>query len=444
MFATKAVTFVSTVCVILAASLGTQPTLAATGVTPADPPPDVPGNLLANPGFESPYSKQCCHDEPNYPANLPIDEVQVAHGWSGWWRQPAFPNYPPRCDDAQAPKKDCVAFHRPEWRDAATGGATFDAYRNRIHSGSNAQKYFTFYSVHESGMLQQVNNVQAGQRLRFTAYMQAWSSNTQDLVSSGQQTMNLKVGIDPYGGTDPFSGNIVWSDPGNSYDVYGLFAVEAVAQTNRVTVFTYSRPIYGLQHNDVYVDDAALVVVGAGAVQPVVAVQPPAEVPVVAQAPVPVIASVTGPLPGTTVDPNGNLIYVVQPGDTTFSLARRFGTSVQQLMIWNSLYSSTYILAWTPLIVGKTTPGAQAVAVAPAPTEVATAQPVTVGVAPVSPYPGTSVDSYGDIVYLVQPGDTTFSIALRFHTTVWQIVNWNYLYSSTYIQAGQLLIVGKI
>jgi LysM repeat protein len=97
--------------------------------------------------------------------------------------------------------------------------------------------------------------------------------------------------------------------------------------------------------------------------------------------------------------------------------------------------------------VGKTTPGAQVVAAAPVVVEVApapTAQPATVGVAPVSPYPGTSVDSYGDIVYLVQPGDTTFSIALRFHTTVWQIVNWNYLYSSTYIQAGQLLIVGKI
>lgn len=449
MIATKALKFVSTTLVLMVVALGpTLPASAAPAGTPADPPPDVPGNLLVNPGFEAPYNKQCCHSEPSFPPNLPIDEVQVPNGWSGWWRDPQFPDYPPRCDDAQAPKTNCVAFHRPEWRDAAAGGAAFDVFRNRIHSGYNAQKYFTFYSVHESGMFQQVSNVQAGQRLRFTVYLQAWSTNSNDAAtSSGQQSMNLKVGIDPFGGTNAFSPNIIWSQPGNSYDVYSQFAIEAVAQSNKVTVFTYSRPVYALQHNDVYVDDAALTVVGAGAVQPA-----PQPAPVVIQPPAPVVVNTTSPFPGTTVDANGNVIYIVQPGDTTFSLARRFGTTVQQLMIWNGLYSSTYILAWTPLIVGKATVTTAPVAqVAPTdiPQVAATAAPVVADAPPASvpnvgPYPGTSLDSYGDIVYVVQPGDTTYSIALRFGTTVWQIVNWNYLYSSTYIQAGQLLIVGKV
>src|SRR5690349_21356951 len=53
-------------------------------------------NLLNNPGFESPYGKQCCQtDLSKYYPNTPIDEVQVAQGWSGWWLQPdSDPQHP--------------------------------------------------------------------------------------------------------------------------------------------------------------------------------------------------------------------------------------------------------------------------------------------------------------------------------------------------------------
>lgn len=451
MIANRALRHIAPILVLLSASLG--PALPALAATSAD----GSGNLLVNPGFEAPYGKQCCHDEPNFPANLPIDEVQVANGWRAWWRQPSFPDYPPRCDDPQAPKVNCVAFHRPEWRDAATGGMTADLYRNRIHSGGNAQKYFTFYSVHESGMYQQVTNgIQAGQRLRFTIYMEGWSTNTNDIVSNGQSSMNLKVGIDPFGGTNAFSPNVIWSQPNNSYDVYSQFAVEAVAQANAVTVFTYSRPVYALQHNDVYVDDGALTVVGSGSVAPA---NPP--VADVVSQPAPVVVGATSPYPGTYVDANGNIIYIVQPGNTIYSIAIRFGTTIQQLMVWNGLYSATYVQAWAPLIVGKV--ASPPVVVAPAPT-LPVVQPTPVVVAPtaepfvpapaagpvnasggaVSPYPDTTVDSYGDIIYIVQPGDTVFHIALRFNTTIAQLMIWNGLYSATYIQAGQLLIVGRI
>ncbi len=120
-------------------------------------------NLLVNPGFESPYNKQCCHTEPQYLPNTPIDEIQVAAGWRAWWLEPSYPNFPPTCGG-------CTSWHRPEWREAAP-------FANRIHSGNNSQKYFTFYSVHRAGMYQQVNGVTPGQHLRFSVYMQAWSTH---------------------------------------------------------------------------------------------------------------------------------------------------------------------------------------------------------------------------------------------------------------------------
>ena len=58
--------------------------LLLAGMASAQPAAVDGPNLLVNPGFESPYVKQCCHDEPVFYPNTVIDEVQVAAGWSGW------------------------------------------------------------------------------------------------------------------------------------------------------------------------------------------------------------------------------------------------------------------------------------------------------------------------------------------------------------------------
>lgn len=337
----KIVRGLSVAMVLVVAVVAVLPISAAPANAPfvEQPTPNVAGNLLTNPGFESPFGKQCCHTEPDFPSNALIDEVQVPQGWMGWWRQPdSAPQYLSRCDVKDAPP-NCIAFHRPEWREAAP-------YADRIRTGLNAQKYFTFWSIHEAGMYQRVTNVRAGQKLRFTVYMMAWSTDKAEvLVSVGQQTMNLKVGIDPYGGADPFSPNIVWSKAGDSYDVYGQFSVEAVAQKNAVTVFTYSRPIYPLQHNDVYVDDAALVVVGSGAVTTSgsgTGGYRPSALP-------------TSPYPDTTVDKDGNILYVIQAGDTAWSLSQRFNATMSQLAAWNKdKFTSMEVLRiGKTIIVGK-------------------------------------------------------------------------------------------
>src|SRR5689334_3311544 len=96
---------------------------SAVGSAAAAPNADGP-NLLQNPGFESPFVKQCCEEgDPN----TTIGEVQVAAGWMGWWQQPGDPQHP----SAGA----TVDWHRPEWREANCGPVC----ANRIHSGGNAQ-----------------------------------------------------------------------------------------------------------------------------------------------------------------------------------------------------------------------------------------------------------------------------------------------------------------
>jgi len=104
--------------------------------------------------------------------------------------------------------------------------------------------------------------------VRFSVHMEAWSSQENDpFHSAGQPTMGLRVGIDPSGGNNPWSDRIVWSPVKEAFDHWELFTVEAVAKSDRVTVFTRSRPHFAVQHNDVYVDEASLVVVSEAPVR---------------------------------------------------------------------------------------------------------------------------------------------------------------------------------
>jgi hypothetical protein len=75
--------------------------------------------------------------------------------------------------------------------------------------------------------------------------------------------MHLRVGIDPYGGTDPFSANVIWSPEKPAFDHWVQFSVQAQAKGSAVTVFTHSRAEwdYTRVNNDVYLDDASLIVV---------------------------------------------------------------------------------------------------------------------------------------------------------------------------------------
>jgi LysM repeat protein len=277
------------------------------------------GNLLVNPGFESPYPQQ-------------VEAIAVAYGWTAWWVEPdsstSFPSY---CDYSVAPPS-CQPYHRPEY------GMAFP-YGERIRTGGNAQKYFSFFSTHLAGVYQQVTGVTPGQAYRFTVYVMTWSTNQdKGFTSAVQPSMGVQIGIDPNGGTDPFNANIVWSQSQNAFDVWNLIGVEAPARSSTITVFTRSWPQLALQHNDVYLDDAGLVAIGAA--DPSFPTSPP-------------LATGGAALPGLTIVPptalfitstpipSGEVWYTVQPGDTLVRIAFYHQTTVDELKRLNSLTSNT-------------------------------------------------------------------------------------------------------
>lgn len=203
--------------------------VAPRGSTQAAPPAQQ--NLLQNPGFEGGFA-QFAH----------FATAIVADKWLPWWKE-------------QVGGDEAWKNRMPEYKAAAP-------YKNRIHSGGNAQQYFTYYGTHVGGIYQTVKNIRPGSKLRFTLYGQAWAGGGNDPnKSEGGGPMHMRIGIDPTGGTNPWSGNIVWSGEQNPLDAWSAFAVEAIAKSNQVTVFTYSAPVYPTQHNDVYWDDASLTVV---------------------------------------------------------------------------------------------------------------------------------------------------------------------------------------
>lgn len=214
------------ICVVACSLLVSFP-VAAEPVLQAD----CPGNVLVNPGFEEGFSDRGA------------GEVSVANGWFPWYQDGPF--------------QDQGYYRRPEYKpeDAARYG-----YR-RIHSGNWAQKQFNTYATHNAGILQQVKVTPASQ-LTFSAWVQVWSSQYPDpdtVVEPGNY--RVYIGIDPTGGTDWSSPNVVWSEPRMEYNTWMRLEVKAKAQADTITVFLRGHPEFRTQFNDSYWDDACLTVV---------------------------------------------------------------------------------------------------------------------------------------------------------------------------------------
>jgi LysM repeat protein len=377
-------------------SLALVLSLASTvsGVSAA-PNADGP-NLLQNPGFEGAFVKQCCRtDLPPDKPPTPIDEIQVAPGWSAWWLEPGR--------DAAHPTTGSPAWHRPEYRSA---NCHFPICAPRVHSGDDAQHYFTFFSLHDAGMYQQVSGITPGSIVQFSIYLQAWSTDANVGPSQLTQNMSLRVGIDPYGGTDAFSPNVIWGAPGNSFDTWTLFTTQATAQSGSVTVFTRSTPYWGVQHNDVYLDDASLVVVGQGSVDNSASTTPVD----------------TNTNPTTTVAPNNpGGTYVVQPGDILSRIAYKFGTTVEAIVAASHMSNPNLLSIGQVLTIpgGSGTPSDQG-------------SPSSTG-PNVTPVTGT-------ISYVVVAGDSLSRLAYVYDVSIDRIKQLNNLKSDLII-IGQTLLI---
>lgn len=187
-------------------------------------------NLLVNPSFEGQYK----------PFGA-INELNHAPNWFPWW-------------------KDGESNLRPEFKPADIGTAP-----RRVHSGSSAQQYFKSWGQFKAGLYQSVLDVPAGSNLQFSAHGQAWScedfSTCADGSSVNPANMLMRVGIDPTGDTDFSAGTVIWSDYFNPLDHWEVACVTAVAERDIVVVYLWASPDGPRQNQDVYWDDASLVVI---------------------------------------------------------------------------------------------------------------------------------------------------------------------------------------
>ena len=115
------------------------------------------------------------------------------------------------------------------------------------------------------------------------------------------------------------------------------------------------------------------------------------------------------PAPSTPAPAEPTFTYVVGPGDTLFSIARRYGTTVEVLVDRNSLASADDIQVGQELKIPGT-----------APTPIPTEPPVTT-------------------VHVVQRGETLHTIALRYGVTVADIMAANGITNPDRIYIGQRL-----
>lgn len=244
-----------------------SPLIAGPTKTPTATPTmiPIPPSNLPNSSFEEPYhcSSAFC----------------VADKWTGWYRQVAPDGHTaPPCDPdtlgcyitCPLNCRNTSGSCRPDdgcfWMQPEFTWAVYGQYSYRVHSGNASQVYFGYGRMFEGGVYQKIT-VEPGREYEFSIWMHAWMCYNYNLCAGGTvsdepTTMHLRVGIDPMGGIDPTSSNIVWGNEGDSFDAWNQFSVKAKAIGNKLTVFTSARPDWGNDHlkinNNVYIDDADL------------------------------------------------------------------------------------------------------------------------------------------------------------------------------------------
>jgi hypothetical protein len=194
------------------------------------PPPTIP---LRNSGFEEGFTQRGSGD------------IEVAVYWEPWWIQGT---------------PELVAQGWFFWPAYKPENAAIYGMR-RVHSGNFSQKQFNTYAHHCAGLFQVVSGIMPGSTLRFSIWAQVWSSSQSDPDQcEGFGNYQVWVGIDPTGGRDGNSDDIVWSQPVMTCNEWVFLEVTAVAQSSNITVFTRGEPEFRVKHNDAYWDDASLTV----------------------------------------------------------------------------------------------------------------------------------------------------------------------------------------
>lgn len=204
-------------------------------------------NLLKNPDFEEGWWRKTHTGEE-------FDNIFVPTGWTAWWKE----------GPAEHDPQNTNGYTRPEMMVISKEDPYLDP--PRVYYGQNAVKMFTFYKIHQAGLYQTID-VEEFYSYKASGWVHAWSSTEDYPYESDQDSesdianFTFYVGIDPTGGTDPWSEDIVWSVGRPVYDAYGSIStgdVEATANTNKITVFIKSDVMWPFKHCDAYFDNFLL------------------------------------------------------------------------------------------------------------------------------------------------------------------------------------------
>lgn len=146
-------------------------------------------------------------------------------------------------------------------------------------------------------------------------------------------------------------------------------------------------------------------------------------------------------------------IYVVQPGDTLFGIAQRFGVPLAELIALNQLPDPGQLVVGQAILIPRPPRSPLIYTVAPGDTlsQIAALFNTTVAaiaaanniVDPNLIFVGQrlTIPDWSQVSYTVQPGDTLFLIAQRFNTTAELIVRVNRIADPSLIFPGQTLII---
>lgn len=175
--------------------------------------------------------------------------------------------------------------------------------------------------------------------------------------------------------------------------------------------------------------------------------------------------------------PTGSTLHKVNPGETLFSISKKYGVSVDSLKQWNKLQGNDLSVGQALIVketgLASTTPASNQAPVATASTTVATTKSTTPSVTenkpasqpkPVekkkeepktkpepakttSPAAGITANSTpitpGEwISHTVKQGETLFSLSSQYGSSVEELIQWNALTSNN-LRSGQIIKVGR-
>ena len=220
-------------------------------------------NLLQNPGFEGGWWRKTYTGQE-------FGEIFVPEGWVAFWKEGKPVPHDP---------SNQTGYGRPEMHVINKEPPFLDPMR--IRNGQRAFKLFTFFRIHDAGLYQRIEEIPVGSKVRALGWVHAWSSNHDNPYASdgvgekaffvrasdydkddGVRNVTFTVGIDPTGGTDPWSDQVIWGEGAHIYNAYAQIPpLEVTAQADSVTLFVRSAVLWPFKHCDSYLDDMHLEVV---------------------------------------------------------------------------------------------------------------------------------------------------------------------------------------